>query len=77
MSKKYDVIIIGAGPAGVSAAIYLKRFNREVLVIGNNNSSLHLASSIDNYYGVEAMSGKELYQKGIAQLKTLEIDYLE
>ena len=77
MSKKYDVIIIGAGPAGVSAAIYLKRFNREVLVIGNSNSSLHLASSIDNYYGVEAISGKELYEKGIVQLKTLEIDYLE
>ena len=77
MNPKYDVIIIGAGPAGVSAAIYLKRFNRNVLVVGNNNSSLHLATSIDNYYGLEAVSGKELYENGIKQLKSLDIDYQE
>lgn len=76
MNKKYDVIVVGSGPAGVTAAIYLKRFNRDVLVIGSDKSSLHLASSIDNYYGHLASNGQELYEKGISQLRELEIDYI-
>ena len=73
----YDVIIIGSGPAGVSAALYLKRFNHNVLVISNGDSALHKAHKIDNYYGFSGGSGKELYEMGIKQLHDLEIDYIE
>ena len=73
--KHYDVIIIGAGPAGVSAGLYTKRANKKTLIIYNNESSLEKATKIENYYGFEnGISGEELYKKGIEQAKNLGID---
>ena len=70
MSKVYDVVIIGAGPAGISAALYAKRANKNVLVIYNGESNLEKAEKIDNYYGFEnGITGKELYEAGIRQAK--------
>ena len=71
----FDCIIIGAGPAGISASLYLKRANKNVLVLYNNDSALLKAIKIDNYYGFEeGISGKDLYEKGILQAKNLGID---
>lgn len=71
----YDVIIIGAGPAGISASIYAKRGNLNVLVIYNDKSSLEKAEKIDNYYGFEnGIDGRKLYEDGINQAKNLQID---
>ncbi len=68
----YDVIIIGAGPAGISAALYAKRANRSVLVLYSGESQLEKAHLIDNYYGFDGgISGSDLYNTGIAQAKTL------
>lgn len=70
----YDVIIIGAGPAGISAALYAKRANREVLVLYSGESQLEKAEKIENYYGFDGgISGKELYKNGIAQAETLGV----
>ena len=69
----YDVIIIGSGPAGISAGIYLKRAKKNVLIISKGNSALEKAEKIDNYYGVLNVSGKELYELGIEQAKALDI----
>ena len=69
----YDVIIIGSGPAGISAGIYLKRAKKNVLIISKGNSALEKAEKIDNYYGVLSVSGKELYELGIKQAKALDI----
>ncbi|HZK60974.1 MAG TPA: NAD(P)/FAD-dependent oxidoreductase, partial [Anaerovoracaceae bacterium] len=72
-----DVIIIGKGPAGISAAIYLKRANIDVLVIGKDKGSLEKAEAIENYYGfVEPISGTELLDRGIAQAERLGIEIL-
>lgn len=72
---EYDVIIIGAGPAGVSAGLYTKRANKKTLIIYNNESSLEKATKIENYYGFEnGISGEELYKKGIEQAKNLGIN---
>ena len=71
-----DTVIIGSGPAGVSAAIYLKRFNLDVLVIGSDNSTLNDADSIENYYGFTNINGKDLYQRGLDQLKHLDIEFV-
>ena len=71
----YDVIVIGAGPAGISASLYVKRANKNVLVIYNGESNLEKAEKIDNYYGFEnGISGKELYNIGIKQAQNLGID---
>jgi thioredoxin-disulfide reductase len=72
---EYDVIIIGAGPAGVSAGLYTKRANKKTLIIYNNESSLEKATKIENYYGFEnGISGEELYKRGIEQAKNLGIN---
>ena len=71
----YDVIIIGAGPAGISAGLYTQRANQKTLIISNEKSSLEKASKIENYYGFpNGISGKELYQNGIMQAKNLGIE---
>ena len=76
--KIYDVIIIGAGPAGISASIYAKRANVDVLVLYFGESELQKAIKIDNYYGFEdGISGEELYKIGIKQAQNLGIEVLE
>ena len=70
----YDVIIIGAGPAGISASLYTKRANLDVLVLYYGKSNLESAEQIDNYYGFpNGISGKDLYKNGIEQAKNLGI----
>ena len=62
------VIIIGAGPAGISAALYAARGNMDPLVIYNGIGDLEKAEKIENYYGLERpLSGAELFERGIAQ----------
>lgn len=74
----YDVTIIGAGPAGISASLYTKRANLKTLVIDNYQTSLEKAEKIENYYGFEnGINGKDLYNTGKKQAKNLEIDILE
>lgn len=71
----YDVIIIGAGPAGISASLYAKRADRSVLVLYSGESQLEKAHLIDNYYGFDGgISGKELYENGISQAKSLGVE---
>ena len=72
----YDCIIIGKGPAGISCAIYLKRFNKNVLVIGKDYGSLGKAKVIENYYGFNSISGLELAKKGEEQAKNLGIEVI-
>lgn len=61
-NKIYDSIIIGAGPAGLSAAIYLKRANIDVLVIekGVFGGKVNYTAVIDNYLGAEKAFGPDL-----------------
>jgi thioredoxin reductase (NADPH) len=74
----YDCIIIGAGPAGLSAALYTKRAGRSTLILTNNGSSLNKAEHIDNYFGFsQGVSGKELLGSGLEQVKRLGSEVVE
>lgn len=71
----FDVIIIGAGPAGISTGLYTKRANLKTMIIYQNNSSLEKAELIENYYGFsKGIIGKDLYKEGINQAKNLGIE---
>ena len=71
----YDAIIIGAGPAGISASLYIKRANLNPLVIYSDKSSLEKSEKIDNYYGFkDGIDGKKLYKDGIKQAENLDIE---
>ncbi len=67
-----DVVIIGSGPAGLSAALYILRAGFSVTVIGKDNGALEKAESIQNYFGLERpMSGHELVEIGKKQVREL------
>lgn len=68
----YDVIIVGAGPAGISASLYTVRRNLKTLIIYKEKSALEKSTKIENYYGFEnGISGEELYNIGIRQAKNI------
>ena len=71
MAGSYDVVIIGAGPAGVSAALTVKNRGKSVLLISNGpqTGSLWRAERITNYPGVADMSGSELSELFLSQLR--------
>ncbi|MBQ7370905.1 MAG: NAD(P)/FAD-dependent oxidoreductase [Blautia sp.] len=72
------IVIVGAGPAGISAALYAARANMDPLVINNGIGALEKAEKIENYFGLEhPLSGQELFDRGIEQAKALGVRILE
>ena len=64
MSESYDCLIVGGGPAGLTAAIYLARYRRKVLVIDSGKSRAEWIPKSHNYPGFEdGISGKALLAK--------------
>lgn len=72
ISMIYDLIIIGSGPAGLTASIYGSRYRLSHLVIGKLlGGTITLASKVENYPGFTSISGVELAQKMAEQVKSL------
>ena len=66
------IVIVGSGPAGVSAALYAARAGMDTTVISMGLGALQKAEQIQNYYGLEKpLSGMELYRRGIAGAKAV------
>lgn len=65
MAKKYDVIIVGAGPGGLTAALYAARANLKVLILdrGPYGGQMNNTDAIDNYPGFTEIKGPELAEK--------------
>lgn len=73
-----NVIIIGGGPAGVSAGLYTVRGNIDTIIFTQGGSALIKAEKIENYYGFpDGISGKELYSRGIDSVKRLGANVIE
>ena len=73
----YDAIIIGAGPAGMSAALYLLRDGKKVLILEKETIGGSIASTplIENYPGVKAISGSELTDIMFDQIDELGVEF--
>ncbi len=73
----YDVIIIGSGPAGISASLYTQRANLKTLIITKRAGTIDKVGKIENYYGFpEGITGKELSENGIKQAKELGVTFI-
>ena len=74
----YDTIIIGAGPAGMTAALYAARSNLEVALIegGLPGGQMNNTSDIENYPGYANISGPELAEKMFEPLENLGVEHL-
>jgi thioredoxin reductase (NADPH) len=74
----YDVIIIGKGPAGLSASLYTVRANLRTLIIGRDDSRLLKAAKVDNYFGfADTVSGMQLLHDGEMQAKRLGAEIVQ
>ena len=72
------LIIAGAGPAGVSAALYAVRSGITPLVLHKGGGALEKAVKIENYYGLpEPVTGAELYKTGLKQLESFQVPVVE
>ncbi|MFP3949596.1 MAG: thioredoxin-disulfide reductase [Candidatus Micrarchaeia archaeon] len=70
--EEYNTVIIGAGPAGLSAAIYASRAGRKTLLLDKAapGGQIYLSSIVENYPGVKSTSGQELIQTMVAQAES-------
>lgn len=77
MEKNYDIVIIGGGPAGISAGIYASRAGRSVLIIEKYapGGQLSLIGQIENYAGFKSINGYELAVKFEEHAKSLGIEF--
>jgi len=76
--KEYDALVIGHGPAGCSAALYLCRAGLRVAVAGKDGGALERAEKIENFYGLaRPLSGADLIETGRKQCAALGADLRE
>ena len=76
---KYDLLVVGAGPAGLTAAIHARARDKSVLVISNEPTASPLckAPAMANYPGLPGVTGKELVERLLAQARDLGAEFRE
>ena len=74
----FDTVIIGAGPAGMTAALYAARSNLKVALIerGIPGGQMNNTSDIENYPGYANISGPDLAEKCLSPLENLGVEHL-
>ncbi|WP_102346452.1 FAD-dependent oxidoreductase [Bacillus sp. Marseille-P3661] len=72
----FDIAIIGAGPAGASAALFSAKAGKKTLVL-DNDKSMTKRAWMENHYGVEAISGPDLIAVGKKQAGKFEAEFVQ
>ena len=72
-----DAIIIGGGPAGVSAALYTARAGIKTIVIHKGGGALEKAEKVDNFYGSAGVTGPALIKAGLAHAAEMNAEIIE
>ncbi|MBU3098093.1 MULTISPECIES: NAD(P)/FAD-dependent oxidoreductase [Clostridium] len=78
MSERYDIAIIGTGPAGLEAAINAKIRNKNIVIFGNKDLSpkLSKAAKVNNYLGLYNLTGIELKNKFADHIEDMGVEIL-
>lgn len=79
-NRMYDLLIVGSGPAGLSAAIYAKRANMNVAVVEKEymgTGQIAESQRVDNYPGYYGISGFDLGEKFREHVSKLEIEFID
>lgn len=76
--KEYDVLIIGAGPAGLTAGIYAARAGAKVGIVEKSapGGKANLANDLENYMGTDGISGSDLMIKSFAQAEKYGAEFI-
>lgn len=77
--QRYDIAIIGTGPAGLSAALTAKVRNKSILLIGSKNSSVKVekAHEIQNYLGLPKIAGADMQKAFLDHVASMDIEITE
>lgn len=76
----YDIVIIGSGPAGLSAAVYAKRAMLDVIVVEKepiSGGQMNYTDTVDNYLGLPRENGMELAMRFREHAEVLQVPFLE
>ena len=68
-----DCIVIGAGPGGLQACIHLGRYNFRVMLFHTPGGRTSYAKHLENYLGLRLVSGPELLETGLSQVKSFGV----
>lgn len=76
--KEYDVLIIGAGPAGLTAGIYAARAGAKVGIVEKSapGGKANLANDLENYMGTDGISGSDLMIKSFSQAEKYGAEFI-
>jgi Thioredoxin reductase len=76
MSDRYDIAIVGSGPAGLSAAINAKIRNKNIIIFGSKNlsSKVEKAPKVNNYLGLYEITGMDLKEQFQKHISSMNID---
>ena len=73
-----NIVIVGSGPAGVSAALYAVRAGVQTTVLTKGSGALARAEKIENYYGfAQPVSGQELERRSIENARRLGVQFVQ
>lgn len=77
--ERYDIAIIGTGPAGLSAALTAKIRNKKILLLGSADLSekVEKAHTVQNYLGLPAVSGTDMQQAFLQHIRQMDITITE
>ncbi len=76
LESVYDCVIVGAGPAGLTCAIFLGRYRRRVLVIHNGKPRNYASHGVHGFLGQHGIEPRELLRRGTEEAESVGVEFM-